>query len=246
MGDSRWLPYLGTEQALEDLELFRQAMGDDRIWLYGESYGTQLAQTYAAAHPEHLAGLILDGPVDLTLTGLEYFEEQAAAFSDVLGMTLAACAEDEACAEDFSADPAAAYDRLAARLSEGPLSFDFPLASGGLAERTIAFADLETAAAGYVYSETARMIFLRALAAAEASGDLVPLARVLYSSLLGSRDGGPVIDPTYSDASTMRWSATTTTTARLKSSSAGDPGGGDPARSASIFYGGSPRLLAGR
>jgi pimeloyl-ACP methyl ester carboxylesterase len=201
MGDSRWLPYLGTEQALEDLELFRQAMGDDRIWLYGESYGTQLAQTYAAAHPEHLAGLILDGPVDLTLTGLEYFEEQAAAFSDVLGMTLAACAEDEACAEDFSADPASTYDRLAARLSEGPMSFNFPLPSGGLAERDISFADLETAAAGYVYSETARMIFLRALAAAETRSDLVPLARVLYDSLyLHPETLEPVIDPTYSDA----------------------------------------------
>jgi len=201
MGGSRLLPYLGTEKAVEDLESFRQAMQDERFWLYGESYGTQFAQTYAAAHPERLAGLILDGPVDLNLTGLEYLEEQATAFSDVLGMTLAACAEDEACAEDFSVDPAAAYDRLAARLSEGPMSFDFPLPSGGLAERDISFADLETAAAGYVYSETARMIFLRALAAADAHGDLVPMARVLYDSLyLYPETLEPVPDPTYSDA----------------------------------------------
>ncbi|HEX9676251.1 MAG TPA: alpha/beta hydrolase, partial [Anaerolineales bacterium] len=65
MGNSQLLPYLGTEQAVEDLEIFRLAMQDDRFWLYGESYGTQFAQTYAAAHPEQLAGLILDGPVDL-------------------------------------------------------------------------------------------------------------------------------------------------------------------------------------
>ena len=201
IGNSQLLPYLGTEQAVEDLESFRRAMQDDRLWVYGESYGTQLAQTYAAAHPDHLAGLILDGPVDLSLTGLEYFEEQATAFSDVLGMTLAACAEDEACAEDFSADPVTAYDRLAARLSEGPTSFDFPLPSGGLAERELSLADLETAAAGYVYSETARMIFLRALAAADARGDLVPMARVLYDSLyLYPETLEPVPDPTYSDA----------------------------------------------
>ena len=201
MGNTGLLPYLGTEQAVEDLEVFRLAMQDDRFWLYGESYGTQFAQTYAAAHPENLAGLILDGPVDLTLTGLEYFEEQVAAFSDVLGMTLAACAEEEACAEEFGGDPAGAYDRLAARLAEGPLSFDFPLPSGGLAERTISFADLETAAAGYVYSETARMIFLRALAAADVRGDLVPMARVLYDSLyLYPETLEPVPDPTYSDA----------------------------------------------
>ena len=201
MGNTGLLPYLGTEQAVEELEVFRLAMQDDRFWLYGESYGTQYAQTYAAAHPERLAGLILDGPVDLTLSGLEYFEEQATAFSDVLGMTLQACAEDEACAEEFGGDPAAAYDRLAARLTEGPLTFDFPLPSGGLAERSISFADLETAASGYVYSETARMIFLRTLAAVETRGELVPLARVLYDSLyLYPETLEPVPDPTYSDA----------------------------------------------
>jgi pimeloyl-ACP methyl ester carboxylesterase len=201
MGDSRLLPYLGTEQAVEDLEFFRQAMQDDQFWLYGESYGTQFAQTYAAAHPERPAGLILDGPVDLTLTGLEYFEEQAAAFSRVLEMTLEACGADEACADEFGSEPAAAYDLLAARLAKGPLTFDYPLPSGGLAERSMSFADLETAAASYVYSETARMIFLRALAAAAMRGDLVPLARVLYDSLyLYPETLEPVPDPTYSDA----------------------------------------------
>ena len=71
MGDPEILPYLDTTQAVEDLEIFRQLMGDERFWLYGESYGTQFAQTYAAAHPDRLAGLILDGTVDLTLTDTE-------------------------------------------------------------------------------------------------------------------------------------------------------------------------------
>ena len=70
MGNPDILPYLGTQQAVEDLERFRQIMQDDKLWLYGESYGTQYAQTYAAAHGDHLAGLILDGTVDLTLSGL--------------------------------------------------------------------------------------------------------------------------------------------------------------------------------
>ena len=51
MGNPEILPYLGTDQAVEDLESFRQAMGDEKLWLYGESYGTQYVQTYAAAHP---------------------------------------------------------------------------------------------------------------------------------------------------------------------------------------------------
>ena len=242
MGNSELLPYLGTEQAVEDLELFRQAMGDERFWLYGESYGTQFAQTYAAAHSENLAGLILDGPVDLTLSGLEYFEEQAAAFSRVLGMTLEACAEDEACAEEFGGDPAAAYDGLAAWLAESPQAFSFPLPSGGQAERSLSFADLETAAASYVYSETARMIFLRALAAAETRSDLVPLARVLYDSLyLYPETLEPVPDPTYSDAIYYAVECNDYDYGQAEEYfRAGDPVEASLPRLASIFYGDLP------
>lgn len=201
MADEEILAYLGTEQAIEDLEAFRQAMQDDRFWLYGESYGTQFAQAYAAAHPDHLAGLILDGPVDLTISGTDYYREQAQAFNDVLVMTLEACSADEACAPDMNGDALDAYDNLAARLAQGPLSFDFPLPSGGLDERSFTFADLETAAATYLYSETARMIFLRSLAAAVSRDDLVPMARVLYDSLyLDPETLEPIPDPTYSDA----------------------------------------------
>jgi pimeloyl-ACP methyl ester carboxylesterase len=200
MGHEEILPFLGTDQAVEDLEAFRQAMGDDQFWLYGESYGTQFAQTYAAAHPDHLAGLILDGPVDLTLSGTDYYQEQAQAFNDVLVMTLEACAADEACVADMGGDPLAAYDALAARLAQGPVTIDFPLPSGGVAQRTIGFADLQTAAASYLYAETSRMIFLRALAFASRD-DLVPLARVLYDSLyLDPQTMEPIPDPTYSDA----------------------------------------------
>jgi len=199
-GHEDWLPFLGTDQAIEDLEAFRQAMGDESFWLYGESYGTQFVQTYAAAHPERLAGLILDGPVDLTISGVEFYQEEAQAFNDVLVMTLEACNADEACAADMGGDALAAYDTLAAGLAQGPRSFGFPLPSGGVAERSLSFSDLETAAASYLYSETARMIFLRALAASQ-RGDLVPLARVVYDSLYLDPDTlEPIPDPSFSDA----------------------------------------------
>ena len=50
-----------------------------------------------------LTGLILDGTVDLTLTGFEYYQEWAQAFNDVLVMTLEACNADEEC-EVWGAD----------------------------------------------------------------------------------------------------------------------------------------------
>ncbi len=202
MDHADWLPYMGTNQAIEDLEAFREAMGVDSFWLYGESYGTQYAQTYAAAHPDRLAGLILDGTVDLTLSGTDFYDGQARAFNDVLLMTLTACNDDEYCAEDMGGgDAVSAYSRLADSLKQAPIAFDFPLPSGGVAHRTFTYSDLETSAAGFLYSEGARMIFLRALAAYSRNQDLVPMARVLYNSLVLDPETLEALpDPSYSDA----------------------------------------------
>lgn len=201
LGNPSILPYLGTEQAVQDLEAFRLAVGEEAFWLYGESYGTQFAQTYAAAYPQHLAGLILDGTVDLTLSGLEFYQQQAQAFNAVLEQTLQACNDDESCAADMGGDAVAVYDSLAANLRRQPGRFEFPLPESGTEMRAFTFSDLETAAGGYLYSETARMILLRALAAYSRDGDLVPLARVFYDSLgLDPQTEAAVIDPSYSDA----------------------------------------------
>jgi pimeloyl-ACP methyl ester carboxylesterase len=202
MGNPEILPYLGTDQSVEDLEAFRKAIGDEKFWLYGESYGTQYSQIYAAAHPDHLAGLILDGTVDLTLSSEQYYVKQTHAFNDVLGLTLEACNNDAVCAESMGGgDAIAAYDKLAERLKQSSQQFDFPLPSGGIAKRTFSFADLEYGATSYMYSEATRMIFLRALAAYSRNEDLAPMARILYDSLVLDPETLVAIpDPTYSDA----------------------------------------------
>ena len=196
------LPYLGTRQAVEDLEAFRKAIGVDKLWLYGESYGTQYAQTYAAAHGDRVAGLILDGTVDLTRSGVDYATESTLAFEEVLSQTLSACAPDTACAADAGGggDAFKAYNTLLARLSRGPVRFSFPLASGKPASRAFTRGDLDVAVAGYLGAPDARMMLLRALAAS-ARGDLAPMARLLYSSLgVDPQTLQAEADPSYSDA----------------------------------------------
>jgi pimeloyl-ACP methyl ester carboxylesterase len=200
IGETDLLPFLDTTQAIEDLEAFRALMGDEKFWLYGESYGTQFAQTYATIHADHIAGLVLDGVVDLTLTDIEFLKQQATAFNDVLVATLQACNEDEACAADMGRDAVAVYDELAALLKQGPISFEFPLSTGPMERRDFTLSDLE-ATSGYFYSESARMVFLRALAAYSRDHTLVPLARVAYNALYLNPDNFEVFnDPSYSDA----------------------------------------------
>ena len=51
--------FYSTHEHAEDLEAVRQALGFDKIALYGVSYGTKLAMAYALAHPSHVERLAL-------------------------------------------------------------------------------------------------------------------------------------------------------------------------------------------
>ena len=195
------LPYYATTQAIEDLEAFRDYLGADQLMLYGESYGTQFAQTYAAAHPDRIKALFIDGPVDLVPDAITYYTEGARAFDDVLHDTLQACRAVVACRADVKgADPLAAYDALAAKLDVGPLSYRFPTAKGTFIDRKLTLTDLENLAYAYAYGPDDRSQFLRDLAAAT-QGDYIPMARAAYDSIVVDPETLEAIpDPTYSDA----------------------------------------------
>lgn len=201
MGKPEILPYLGTDQAVEDLELFRQMLGEDKFYLYGESYGTQYAQTYGHVHGDHLAGMILDGTVDLTPEGIAYYGDAAQAFNNALVDSLAACYDNLKCRADFPMRPLKGYDRLAERLRSGDLSVDFPLGDGTRVTRTFAYDDLESIGIGQMYGQSGRMLMVRALAAYARDGDMVPLARLLYPNLgVDETTLQPGFDPSWSDA----------------------------------------------
>jgi pimeloyl-ACP methyl ester carboxylesterase len=175
------LKFYGTAQAVEDLEAFRMKMGDDKIWLYGESYGTEYAQTYAAAHPEHVAALFLDGTIDLTTPILDFQKEQTKAFNDVLVATLQDCDHNADCSAEVGGDALGLYDSLVAELARRGIDYKFPVASGRLDDRTFTKDMLESVASDAIYTQNGRMIFQRGLAAA-AQGDFVPLARIYYAT----------------------------------------------------------------
>src|SRR3954452_1683264 len=61
LGDKRGL--YTTSESVDDMEAVRQAIGVDKIAIYGASYGTKVAEAYAARYPEHVERLILDSVV---------------------------------------------------------------------------------------------------------------------------------------------------------------------------------------
>lgn len=247
LGNVDELRYYSTRQAVEDLEALRALKGDAKLWLYGESYGTQYAQIYAAAHPDRVAGLILDGVVDMSLTGQRFMHEQTAAFSETLARTLDACTANNACGADMGRDAVRAYDKLARRLERGPLEFSFHRADGVTERRNFALGDLETAASTYLYSQEDRMLLQRAIAYADA-GELQPLAMMFYISL--GLDPQTLIakpDPSYSDAayyavncSDYRYFNGTPDERARKYMQAGDRADENIPRMNSVFYGDLP------
>jgi len=185
----------------EDIETFREMVGDDQFYLYGVSYGTAVAQTYAAKHADRLAGLVLDGTIDLTLDAPTTEHNQEAAFEKVLLATFDACRNDATCMQDFGGDdPKEVYDDLAVTLADAPIEYAFPLPDGTKARHPFTFGKLEGVSAFMMYSTSSRMFYLRGLAAAH-QGDFVPLARLLYARLnYDPATEDYVGDPTFSYA----------------------------------------------
>lgn len=198
--DSSKLALYGTDQVAEDIESFRAFVGDDKFWLYGVSYGTAVAQTYAAAHPDRLNGLVLDGTIDMTLTGEEGSLAQEKAFDKVLLATLNACNEDEDCRADMGGkDAVAVYDELAARVSKAPIEYEYPLPGDKTVKGAFNFNMLEYTASYQMYWLIGRMMFLKALAAAN-QGDLVPMLRLMYqNATIDPATFEYIGDPTFSD-----------------------------------------------
>ena len=55
--------YYTTSVAVQDLDRVREALGYERINLYGSSYGTRVAQHYMRKFPARTRAVILDGVV---------------------------------------------------------------------------------------------------------------------------------------------------------------------------------------
>jgi pimeloyl-ACP methyl ester carboxylesterase len=169
------LPYLSTKFAVEDLAVFLEMLGDDDpIYLYGESYGTQYAQMFASAYPERIKGLILDGVVDLTLNGEQYYAGAVEGGHKILLEYLSSCNTNLACASDMGRDALVWYQELGEKIATQPLEVQVRLPDGQTATRR-----LDSRAYRAAMGTEEPVILLRALAAAS-KNDFEPLLRLAY------------------------------------------------------------------
>jgi pimeloyl-ACP methyl ester carboxylesterase len=83
-----------TSAFVADIDAVRDALGYDRINLWGGSYGTRVAQEYLRRYPLHVRTMVLDGvvPPDFRIS-LDIWPTRDAA----LAHSFAACAEQASC-----------------------------------------------------------------------------------------------------------------------------------------------------
>ncbi len=108
--------FFRTVDSVEDIERIRIDGGYAKVWLYGVSYGTYVAEAYAAAHPATTGGLVLDSVVGPE--GVDVFQDTT--FAAVKRVLTELCAGGEC--TGIAADPVGDVRKLAAKLAKKPIS----------------------------------------------------------------------------------------------------------------------------
>ncbi|GAB2672351.1 alpha/beta hydrolase [Thalassiella azotivora] len=128
--------HASTANVARDLDLLRQAVGDDRLTYAGYSYGTFLGATYARLFPDRVRALVLDGPLDpVAYTGADGDPRsvgarigQGPAASETFGEFLRTCGQagPAACPLAALGDPSQVSEAVLDRLRREPVVVEVP------------------------------------------------------------------------------------------------------------------------
>lgn len=153
---STHLGAFNTIESAHDIEDLRRLIERDRFVIWGGSYGTRLAGTFAREHPTSVRALVLDGA---TLGDRRYrrrldpslsFDRRLPIFSDWL---LATCRADARCNREYPGGLSAEmeYRSAAGSLAERPLVLGSLTISSPAALESFAFKVFQFAPAGVLF-----------------------------------------------------------------------------------------------
>ncbi|WP_304450946.1 alpha/beta hydrolase [Nocardiopsis sp. YSL2] len=116
-----FLRTIGTVNVVRDLDIIRDALGDDELSFLGFSYGTYVGALYAETFPHHTRALVLDGAVETDHSNAESAYEQALGFQASWEHFVEYCVSDlTECPFDGAEGAEAAMDDVLARLDADP------------------------------------------------------------------------------------------------------------------------------
>lgn len=185
------ISHSSTANVARDMDLLRQAVGDDRLTYIGYSYGTVLGATYGALFGERARALVLDGTLDPTAWSggdgsVGYRIGQGVAAHEAFGAFHDACVEagPEACSLAALGDPAEITESVLSSLKQEPV--EVPLPEGGT--QTLTYDAVVGTTFQALYSPSAFGLladYYSQLAVLTAPGSEQPQARTLGGSSIG-------------------------------------------------------------
>jgi pimeloyl-ACP methyl ester carboxylesterase len=176
------LPHLHTTDAARDMDLMRQALGDDKLHYFGISYGTELGGVYAHLFPKHVGRAVFDAVVDPTQNAEQGSLGQAKGFQLALDNFAADCtSKTQACPiGDTAQDVENRIAKLLGDLDSKPIPGIFP--------RQLTQTDATNGIAQALYSKDFWEYLTQGLAQAYAGDGKILMA--LSDSLNGRNENG--------------------------------------------------------
>jgi pimeloyl-ACP methyl ester carboxylesterase len=172
-----------TTDSVDDIEAVRAALGVDKLTLIGVSYGTFLAQAYAARYPTHVDRVLLDSVLDVS--GWDPFYRDI--FGAVPRVLESVCRTT--CA-GFTRDEVDDLARLVARLRRGSLRGAVTLPNGHRRKTSLTRQELFFTMVSGDLDELLRASFPAAVASA-LHGDLDPIMRLKRQAIESEGAGSP-------------------------------------------------------
>ncbi|GFZ97736.1 alpha/beta hydrolase [Nesterenkonia alkaliphila] len=91
------IEHVDTVSAARDMDIMRDALGQERLHYFGMSYGTKLGLAYAEIFPEQVGRWALDGVMDTSISISGVTADQSVGFERQLWEFAEYCAEREDC-----------------------------------------------------------------------------------------------------------------------------------------------------
>jgi pimeloyl-ACP methyl ester carboxylesterase len=114
------LEHMSTADVAADVDVLREALGDDQLSYLGYSYGTSIGAVYATLFPERVRALVLDGSVSPSMSSEEQLLAQAQGFERTLASFVEDCNADPDCA--LGPDAAASINTIRDGLADDPIT----------------------------------------------------------------------------------------------------------------------------
>jgi pimeloyl-ACP methyl ester carboxylesterase len=172
-----------TSDSVEDVEALRAALGVEKLTLIGVSYGTFLAQAYAARYPDRVERVLLDSVLDVSGWDPLYRD----IFKAIPRVLRAVCRSG---CSSFTRDPVGDVGRLVARLAQNPLRGGVTLPSGRRERSALTRQELFFTLVSGDLDDILRAQFPAAVSSA-LRGDSAPLLRLKRQAILSEGAGTP-------------------------------------------------------